>query len=94
MPSVRPRTGLERYSTGLGSSGLCGPGPGRADAVVATERGLSVHWRGLAQIPHALAYGIAVFPQGRELMPVSQLRDLARMRARVVFPTPRVPENK
>jgi len=34
------------------------------------------------------------FPQGLELMPVSQFRHFARIRARVVLPTPRVPENK
>ena len=33
-------------------------------------------------------------PQGSAVMPVSQLRALARMRARVVLPTPRVPVNR
>jgi hypothetical protein len=43
-------------------------GPGRADAVVATDRGLSIRLRGLAQIPSAFAYGLAVFPYWRELV--------------------------
>ena len=33
-------------------------------------------------------------PQGSGVTPVSQLRHLARIRARVVLPTPRVPVNR
>ncbi|MNO05193.1 hypothetical protein D3C81_2264920 [compost metagenome] len=33
-------------------------------------------------------------PHGVELMPVSQFRHLARIRAMVVLPTPRVPVNR
>ncbi|MNY11134.1 hypothetical protein D3C86_1441460 [compost metagenome] len=33
-------------------------------------------------------------PQGVELTPFSQFRHLARMRAMVVLPTPRVPVNR
>jgi hypothetical protein len=33
-------------------------------------------------------------PQGLELTPLSQLMDLAKIRAIVVLPTPRVPVNK
>ncbi|CFW43493.1 Uncharacterised protein [Bordetella pertussis] len=33
------------------------------------------------------------WPQGLDVMPFSQLSDLARMRDRVVLPTPRVPVN-
>jgi len=43
-------------------------GPGKQKAVEATDGGLKVNWRGLAQLPRALAYGIAVFPQARELI--------------------------
>ena len=38
------------------------------------------------QAPHS--------PQGVELTPASQLRHFARIRAKVVLPTPRVPVNK
>jgi hypothetical protein len=41
-------------------------GPGRRKAVVATDRGLEVHWRGLIELPRAFAYGLAVFPGERE----------------------------
>lgn len=41
-------------------------GPGKRKAVVATDRGLEVHWRGLVELPRALAYGVAVFPGERE----------------------------
>lgn len=43
-------------------------GPGKTKVVVATDRGLEVNWRGFAELPRALAYGVAVFPQGRELI--------------------------
>lgn len=43
-------------------------GPGKRKAVVATERGLSIQRDALAQVPRALAYGVAVFPWERELI--------------------------
>jgi hypothetical protein len=43
-------------------------GPGKKKAVVATETGLEVRMDALAQLPRALAYGIAVFPWERELI--------------------------
>jgi len=44
--------------------------------------------------PASISVQAEHFPHGRELMPVSQFSDLARMRASVVLPTPRVPANK
>jgi hypothetical protein len=43
-------------------------GPGRSDAIVVTDDGLSLRLQGLAQIPQAFAYGVAVFPWWRELV--------------------------
>ncbi len=43
-------------------------GPGRRKAIVATETGINVNWRGLVEIPRALAYGVAVFPWRREMI--------------------------
>jgi hypothetical protein len=43
-------------------------GPGKAAAVVASERGVSVNWAALANLPSATAYGVAVFPTIRELL--------------------------
>jgi len=44
--------------------------------------------------PESISMQAEHFPHGRELMPVSQLRHFARMRASVVLPTPRVPEKR
>ena len=41
--------------------------------------------------PESISVHARHFPQGRDETPVSQLIDLARMRASVVLPTPRVP---
>ena len=41
--------------------------------------------------PESISVQARHLPQGREETPVSQLIDLARMRASVVLPTPRVP---
>ncbi len=43
-------------------------GPGRRKAVVATDQGLQVHWRGFFQLPQASLYGLAVFPLVRQLI--------------------------
>ena len=43
-------------------------GPGKKKAIVATEEGLIVQSNALAEIPGAVAYGVAVFPPGRELI--------------------------
>ncbi len=43
-------------------------GPGRRQAVVATERGLKVHWSALVELPRASLYGVAVFPLIRQLI--------------------------
>jgi len=43
-------------------------GPGKHKTVVATDRGFEINWRGFAELPKALAYGVAVFPQERELI--------------------------
>lgn len=43
-------------------------GPGRRKAVIATDRGLQIHWREMVHLPHASLYGIAVFPLIRQLI--------------------------
>jgi len=43
-------------------------GPGRRQAVVATDRGLEFHWQALTGLPQATIYGIAVFPLIRQLI--------------------------
>ena len=43
-------------------------GPGKRTAVTATDKGLNVTLRGLAELPRALAYGMAVFPAQREMI--------------------------
>ena len=43
-------------------------GPGRRKAVVATDRGLQIQWRALAELPRASIYGLAVFPLIREMI--------------------------
>lgn len=43
-------------------------GPGGKKVVVATESGLEVNLAGLAELPRAAAYGVAVFPLLRELI--------------------------
>ncbi len=43
-------------------------GPGGKKAIVATDQGLKINWRGLTELPRASAYGVAVFPQERELI--------------------------
>lgn len=42
--------------------------PGRREAIIATEEGLRLQASALAELPRAVAYGIAVFPLGRELI--------------------------
>ncbi len=42
--------------------------PGAKKAVVATKDGLKIDYGALMQVPKATAYGIAVFPVGRELI--------------------------
>jgi len=44
--------------------------------------------------PESISMQAEHFPHGREVMPVSQFRHFARMRASVVLPTPRVPEKR
>ena len=44
--------------------------------------------------PAAMAVQMPHSPQGAEVMPVSQLKQAARIRAKVVLPTPRVPVNR
>ena len=44
--------------------------------------------------PPSISVQAPHLPQGSGVMPVSQLRHLARMRASVVLPTPRVPVNR
>ena len=44
--------------------------------------------------PPSISRQAAHWPQGVEVMPDSQLSDLARMRASVVLPTPRVPVSR
>lgn len=44
--------------------------PGKKQAIEATDRGWSVHAEALGQMPKALAFGLAVFPLGRELIVV------------------------
>ena len=43
-------------------------GPGKNKAVIATKNGLQIQWSALAEIPRATAYGVGVFPLGRELI--------------------------
>jgi len=43
-------------------------GPGKRKAIVATDKGVKFNWRGLAVLPRAAGFGIAVFPRLRELM--------------------------
>jgi len=43
-------------------------GPAKNRAVVATENGPKFSWRGLWELPKAAAFGVAVFPLGRELI--------------------------
>jgi len=43
-------------------------GPGKRRAVVATDRGLRVDPKALLQLPKAVAFGVAVFPFGREII--------------------------
>ena len=44
--------------------------------------------------PRSISVQALQTPQGLAVMPVSQLSDLAKIRANVVLPTPRVPVNK
>ena len=48
-------------------------GPGKNKVVVATKEGLRVQWDGLSEIPRAMAYGLGVFPLGRELIIIAAL---------------------
>jgi hypothetical protein len=48
-------------------------GPGKRKALVAEEGGLRVRPGALSQVPRALAYGIAPFPLGRELIVLGML---------------------
>ncbi len=43
-------------------------GPGRTKAVVATEQGLRIQRDAFAEVPRAMAYGLAVFPAVREII--------------------------
>ena len=44
--------------------------------------------------PSLISVQLEQVPQGSELMPLSQFKHLANIRAMVVLPTPRVPVNK
>ena len=46
-------------------------GPGKTKAVVATDKGVRFNASALRELPKAAAYGIAVFPLGRELIVVA-----------------------
>lgn len=48
-------------------------GPGKVQAMVATEEGVRVNPEVITQIPRSLAYGIAVFPLWREVIIVGVL---------------------
>jgi len=43
-------------------------GPGNQKAIEATDGGLKINWSGLAMLPSAAAYGLAVFPLVREII--------------------------
>lgn len=43
-------------------------GPGKNKAIIATDRGLRINFKALAELPKALAFGVAVFPFPRELI--------------------------
>ncbi len=43
-------------------------GPGKNKAIIATDHGLRINFKALAELPKALAYGVAVFPRPRELI--------------------------
>ncbi len=43
-------------------------GPGEQKAIVSSGDGLAIRWRGLLQIPRALAFGASVFPLAREII--------------------------
>ena len=46
------------------------------------------------KLPLSICWHAGQAPQGVAVIPISQFNDLARMRAIVVLPTPRVPVNK
>ncbi len=48
-------------------------GPGKTKALIATDRGLRINPKALAELPKALAFGVAVFPLPRELIVVAVL---------------------
>jgi len=45
--------------------------PGKKPVLVTTDDGLIIDWSALTQLPRAAAYGVAVFPLGRELVILS-----------------------
>jgi hypothetical protein len=53
----------------------------------------SISWTSMA-VPAKTSRHAAQSAQGAAVGPFSQLRALARIRAKVVLPTPRVPENR
>ncbi len=61
-------------------------GPGKNKVVVATKEGLRVQWAALAEIPRATAYGVGVFPLGRELIIIAALWLLLLQRGGRVAP--------
>ena len=42
--------------------------PGKKPVIVTTDDGVVIDWSALTQLPSAMAYGVAVFPLGRELV--------------------------
>ncbi len=42
--------------------------PGKKPVAITTDDGVVIDWSALTQLPRAAAYGVAVFPLGRELM--------------------------
>ncbi len=55
-------------------------GPGGKKAIEATDEGLKFNWSGLATLPAAAAYGVAVFPLIREIILLVVLWSLFRRR--------------
>lgn len=62
-------------------------GPGKNKVVVATKEGLRVQWASLAEIPRATAFGVGVFPLGREMIILSMLWLLLLRRGGGVIPS-------
>jgi hypothetical protein len=47
--------------------------PGKKPVLITTDDGIVIDWSALTQFPRAAAYGVAVFPIGRELVILSML---------------------